>query len=541
MKPHAFWFAVLTILAALFLPVLPVDADELHLQSGSVLNGKLIAADERSIVFKTADSLLTKSRDEVRMIVLGGREIKVGALPPGVSVTQGLTVRRWATFRRITNFQRGADAKFINNSKISADGSKIIFSTYSGTYVINADGSSLVRLSDKRNNGFIDISADAKNVTWYNAEEGLMVANSDGAGRLKMPGGLQVDSLRMTARGDLLVVLAGGNISTLPTDGSGIKRVVSTEQAAKVAGTDANGNFWRGWPSGLDMSDDGSRIVFHFLWDAFAVGSDGGGLRKLTDFGRTDDRSLGRVRISGDGRRVAYYNSRNESSFTVVDWDGGNRLDQAGAYLNSGEWMQMSRDGAKALISWGLRIFDGNGKGRWNVDDIGGVWGAHPLTRVRLATASADFKRVCVEIESAESVDQGRPSQLVVVDFDPPTLNGAIPMANIDISPRFLINDGSTQAGISAQITDPNLQYAGVMPMRAGLRLADWNYGNLPMKKPADKAKGSDNIFESDPLRMQTNSGKPVPPGPLSMRVFSVSKEGHVFMLEMDGFEARLP
>ena len=65
MKANAFWLAVLTVL---FCPVLPVDADELHLQNGSVLSGRLIAADEHSIVFKSADSLITKSRDEVRMM-----------------------------------------------------------------------------------------------------------------------------------------------------------------------------------------------------------------------------------------------------------------------------------------------------------------------------------------------------------------------------------------------------------------------------------------------------------------------------------------
>ena len=71
----------------------------------------------------------------------------------GIPGTEALRPVRRTSYRRITSFQRGADAKFISDAKISADGSTIIFGTIAGTYTIAADGSKLVQLSDKRNNG----------------------------------------------------------------------------------------------------------------------------------------------------------------------------------------------------------------------------------------------------------------------------------------------------------------------------------------------------------------------------------------------------
>ncbi|MBI5428036.1 MAG: hypothetical protein HZA02_07130 [Nitrospinae bacterium] len=507
-----------------------------------MIGGKLLAADEKTVVFKTAEGLLAKSREEVRAIFLGEPQAAAGSLPPGLSAANGLEIKRWTTFRRITNFQRGPGAKFVYEVKISADGSKIVFASYQGTFVVNADGSGLVQLSDKRNNGLVDISADAKKIAWYSPEDGLMVANSDGSARMKVPGGLKVDSLRMTAKGDRLFVLVPeqGGIYALPSDGSGLRRVVHISAAAKVAGTDENNNYWRGWPAGLDISDDGSRLAFTFLYDAFTANGDGGGLRKLTEFGKAQDLSLSRVRISGDGRRVVYHNARgDQSALTVMDWDGGNRFEYKGNNVNNGDWIRFSHDARAIVMSWGLRLFDGDGKGQWNADDLGGANpGPHALVRAKMGSIGADLKRAVLEIEGPESVDQGRPSQLVVAEFNPPSLNGLGPLENIEAAPRFMLNDGSNSSIVSARVNEADLLYAGVLLMREGFRLNDWLSWHLPLKKDPKAKVG---VFSSEPVAMRSYSGKPMAAGPVTLRVFTIGKNGNVLTVDLEGLEARQP
>ena len=509
-------------------------SDELRFRDGRVVSGQLVSFDGRVFTFRTSQETLTIPREQVAAVFIGMAGVPGISLPPFVSAGEGFKVVRWTTFRRITNFQGGADAKVINNSKISANGSKIVFSTYAGTYTINSDGTNLILLSDKRNEGLIDISSDSKKVAWGD-NSGLFVANSDGTGQVKMPGGFQVISMRMTAMGDRLIVLAPERgILMLPTDGSDVRRVATTAEVAKVAGTDENGNHWRGWNSGLDISNDGSRLVFHFLWDAFAMNSNGTELRKLTQFLNPENRSLRCVRISGNGQKIAYLNQPmdgNQSTLAFLDWDGGNLRKFTGAEVAYGDWMQCSADGSKVALSWGLRLHDSDGQGKLDVAYVG-PGTPTSVDRACSATMTADMRRVCLRL------DIGPSNQLVVVDFNPMTLTGAPPLNNLSASPRFLLTDGATNTILSAQTQDPELQYVGFMPMRAGWFLnCSYYYSGLNDEGRDGDQTAKDGTFGNNTLRLHTDFK--VVPGPLTLRFFAFNRAGHMLSVDVEGLEAR--
>lgn len=512
-------------------------ADELQMRDGTKATGTLVAADDKTIVFRSSGGLLTKSRDDVRAVFLGEAAPAPGGPPPGVSADEPLKIVRWTTFRRITHFQTNEIAP-INNCKLSADGSKVIFSTYGATFVVNADGSGLTKLSDKRNEGLIDISADAKKVVWYDGTWEGFVANSDGSGRVKLPGGFQIQSLRMTARGDRVIALSAdqGRILALAADGSDVRRITGTAEVAKAAGVDENNNHWRGIPSGLDISDDGSRIVFHFLWDAFAVGGDGTGLRRLTQFQSPEDRSLYRVRISGNGRKVAWHNEKGaESTVTIEDWSGGGRVAHTGMRAASGNSLFVSQDAAKVAMSWGARLYETGGDASWDAGDFGLAGDEpKPLHRANVMSLSADGRRACLNLDIG-------PSQLVIVDFNPPALNGVPRLEHVRASPRFLLNDGSTNATLSAQTGGDDLQYVGATVFRDGWRLdaIGWPDRRLNDDGREGDEKAKDGTFSTDQLRFA--SGAKIAPGPVTLRFFAFTKAGHALAVDVEGVEARQP
>lgn len=459
--------------------------------------------------------------------------------PHGVSALAPLKITRWTAFRRITNFQRGEDAKFINAARISADGSKIAFSAYNGTYVINSDGAGLTRLSDKRNEGRVDISSDGRKVVWYEGDnrEGY-VGNSDGSGKTRLSGSFHVQSVRITANGDrVFAVSREMGVLLLPIDGSQERKLITTASVSKLNGVEENGNFW-GWENVLDISDNGSKLVFQFLSDAFAAQGDGSGLRQLTRNRPSEETALTSVRISGNGGKILTYNTYgSKPGMAIMDWDGGNRVDYAGANYFHGNWMQLSHDGKRAALSWGLRILESDGNSSWNALDFG----RELLYRPAMASLTADFKRACLVIEGMESTDQGRPSQLVVVDFNPSRLGPAPAIGDIGVSPAIIPNDGSKSVTTSARITGEDLTYVVAKMLRNGWQLPDVSYTEQLLFDDGSNGDPSakDGIFTTNRLTL-TSYGK-VAPGPLALRFTAANKAGHLLSVETEGFEARSP
>ena len=463
-----------------------------------------------------------------------------GDAADGASTAPGaLTPVRRTSYRRITNFPRGPEARFITGAKISADGKTIIYGTTSGTYTIAADGTKLLQLSSKPSNGLVDLAANGSKVVWYDNDHVGFVAGSDGAGKVMLPAVATVKAVRMTAAGDQIFVTApdSGGVLKFPADASAMKVVMTTTEVSTLNGVQPNGNHWRGV---LDISDDGSKVVFTFLWDAFSMTGEGAGLKQLTQFLMPENRTLNLVRISGSGSKLAWNVEDGEkSAVTISDWDGGNKVVYLGFTYSSGTWLQLPGDGSKAVLGWGIRVLDASKVAPYDAIDSGS--NSIPLGRPAMVTMTADHKRAALVIEGQESTDQGRPSQIVVVDFDPATSNGAPSIEGTRASLTQLPNDGSKASTVSAVVTDTEVTEVNTVALRGGLRLGatpwmHWALGDIGMN---GDTVAMDSTYSTNALTVNTDFK--VTPGPFTLRFVASNKAGHVLMVDTEGLEARSP
>jgi hypothetical protein len=456
----------------------------------------------------------------------------------GLSTGKGLAIARWHTIRRITNFPRGDDVKFIVASKISGNGSRIVFAAQQGCFTIRPDGTGLVRLSDKPCQ-MIDISRDGSRVAWCEGRDALFVGAADGGGggggREQMPGGLNVVSMRLTADGSKLFVLVPekDGIFVLPADGTDVKKVNATEPVCKLLGTETNANHWRS----LDVSDDGTRLAFNLLLDVFTCNADGSDLRQVTHNKQYAIAPTG-YRISGDGRRVDYFRASRETSAMVFCDTGG-----GGAVEIPQPWAEIrdlapSRDGGQVAASWGVRLFNADGRTFYDALDTG----PEVLSRPCSISLTDDLRRAVVQIDGPVSVDQGAPSQLAVIDFSPASLAGCPALRDVTAKPRFLPNDGSTSVALSANAGDPELKQIGAVLIRNGAEDPDMKtFFALHDDGANGDAKAGDGTYANNALLLHTNSGKPMKPGPITLRLHAMNKAGNVTVVDLDGLEVRQP
>jgi hypothetical protein len=153
-----------------------------------------------------------------------------------------------------------------------------------------------------------------------------------------------------------------------------------------------------------------------------------------------------------------------------------------------------------------------------------------------------DFRRAVVQVDGPVSVDQGAPSQLAVVDFNPPSLAGCPALTGVTARPKFLPNDGSTSVTLSADAGDPELKQIGAVLIRNGAEDPDMKTF-FPLRDDGANgdARAGDGTYTNNALLIHTNSGKPMKPGPITLRLHAVSKAGNATVIDLDGLEVRQP
>ncbi len=108
----------------------------------------------------------------------------VGILSWNIESSAQTQVLRALDFQRITGFET---EWFIADMKMSADATKIVFSTGGPTnrvFTLNTDGSGLTQIFDFQRQGFgpsVDISGDGDRIVWCDGYGELYSANSDGS------------------------------------------------------------------------------------------------------------------------------------------------------------------------------------------------------------------------------------------------------------------------------------------------------------------------------------------------------------------------
>ncbi len=468
-------------------------------------------------------------------------------IPEGLSADGPLRITRWATWRRVTDHGRSQPPFTMYALRISADGRRIAFGGYEGVRTVGADGSGSAVVSTKRTeDGSLDINADGTTVAWYSGEEGLIVADADGSERRQLPVRAQCFSVRLSGDGRRVFVLEpgfeGGGIVVYPADGGPGRTLVTTEQAARTAGVDANGNHWRGGLSGLDVSADGSRLVFQFLWDALALDVNTGALRRLTQHaGNPPDPGLQRVRISRDGSRIAWVHEGPDADSRYIqftDWDGGGPVRQTGHQIQGSDWVQFADDGARLGVGWGLRFFPADGSAGYDATDLGS---RDPLHRPQKSSIDSTGRRAALVVE--EPVAEGMPGsfQVYVADFAPRDLAGNPALTGIAIDNPVMRMDGSSTHLVTLSYSGTALSRAGIVLMRPGLTVPQQLRGGLwdglgdPEERPY--IGGGPRPLVSARLRLPNDTT--LPPGPVTVRVWAKDAEGRMTVVDLEGAEVR--
>ncbi|MBC8106140.1 MAG: hypothetical protein H7Z14_06085 [Anaerolineae bacterium] len=470
-----------------------------------------------------------------------GGDAASGGIAGQVSAGKNLQLARWTTFRRITDFPRGEGAQIVTVAKMSADGSRIVFGTGKGLFVMNTDGSDVRAIAQGTPISHVDISADGRKVAWFQRGEKstLFTANSDGSDITPMPmnGASMLNAMRLTADGSRLFVISfeKAGIYMMPSDGSDLKRIVDTASVCKLLKTDENSNHWR---NSMEISDDGSRIVFHLLWTVFGINSDGSDLHIIAN---RKTYGINGFALSGDGQTVAVHESSDaEKSGTYFHGFDGREVSRFKTNAEDVWSMHLASDGGRVFTSPGVRVFSADGKTFHDPCDTGPNLWANPM----LIGVSRDGTRACLRIDGPESTDQGRPHQFVMVEFNPArTVAGVPTLIGASASPKFFLADGSSNvmATIKSNVEEP--RSVGAVLVINGARprnIANMSFAMNDTAADGDAAK-EDGTYTSSSVNGRTYDGKPLPAGPIMLRVHVLDKDWNLTVADFEGLEVRTP
>ena len=194
-------------------------------------------------------------------------------------------VLRALEFQRITSFETEL---FIADMKMSADATKIVFST-SGpavkVFTLNTDGSGLTQIFDFQRQGFgpsVDISGDGDRIVWCDGYGELYSANSDGSDvrelatliphppiwsdfepEIPLPPRITLDGSQIFFVNAIWDPLMSG-VWRINSDGSDLTQIFNYVQLSRdVFGRDGS-EYDRGvaFSDGFSISGNGTRMVF---------------------------------------------------------------------------------------------------------------------------------------------------------------------------------------------------------------------------------------------------------------------------------------
>lgn len=452
---------------------------------------------------------------------------------------------------------------------LSDDGQRIVFGTHPGEFaadprnrifVLNADGTGQREVDVYPFLCFcgsmLDLSADGAQVLSSDSVQ-LRVADGNGGGGrelIALDSG-EINAMRISGDGRAVFFRVYRDTTirnTSPSqpiergiyrinpDGSDLRQIVGPDQMATLFGVAPDQAPFFGASSGLDVSQDGSRVVFASTSTdtdpatggtareaLFAVNGDGSELHRL--LGPTFTYVYGNA-ISGDGATVAYVTAdfgtgRQEAGVIGFDGGGARPLTDSttirpgtGGNLPSGERIELSFDGSRLLLGSSGVLYDTSGGGQLALGVAApGVPSDHtPLVGDGLyrATMSADVMRVLYLFQP-----YGEPYQLARLDLNPADLTGAPSIMDGSVSPAYVLTETRSTATVSARVSplEP-VPWVGSRVLLAGL--PDDNVGTSYSSPLVDDgtqgdATAKDGLFTNNTL--STNCCAEV--GPRTVRV----------------------
>ena len=228
------------------------------------------------------------------------------AVPPLHPLPRGLAAagRRVAVLENIT-----PSCPCNGSAQWSPDGKRIAWSRAGTIYVMNADGSTVRRVSPAGGAALTGqpwSSDGAKLAYGYRrndrAPSEVHVVGADGRGRRRLTMG---EEPTWSPAGQRLSFLRGGNIWTIDADGSGARRLTSDARGAQ---------------RGAEWSPDGTRLAAVRKGGLYVIAAGGGGQTRISRVGSLDPRR-GPARWSRAGDRIVF----SDGSVIVINRDGSGR------------------------------------------------------------------------------------------------------------------------------------------------------------------------------------------------------------------------
>jgi len=363
------------------------------------------------------------------------------------------------------------------NSKMSADGSKVIFADYATKiYTINFDGTESKEIFnfEHRADPWLDISSDGSKVVFGNRGE-FYIANSDG-GQLvhinKLPNGnggefwLDIRLRpRITADGsEVYFCNTGGGedmggIWKISTDGSNPQQLISYTDIRNEYQLPYNqdwGNFL--FHPEFDISDDGSVIIFattivpsDFTYKLMVL--EGGNLSIL--FEPIASTHSGSSALSGDATKVVAIKPLDGSNAAICSFnlDGSNLLQLKHVSGLSSTQLQLTRDGSKVFINWNgtngtCFLINTDGTNNGNLGIIQAFWLDQTLPFRGLNMSNISFDGQRINFACAEPI-HNRLRKIWVAEIDPPSFGNAPVISNVTLTPLWLVSNGLSASTFS--------------------------------------------------------------------------------------------
>lgn len=404
------------------------------------------------------------------------------------------TIIRTIVYRQISSFTSSV-VPYIARLKVSADGSKIIFSggDTKKVFTINADGTSFREVFDyatfRPGPGasllFVDISANGSRIIWTDTAEEIFVANFDGSNRQRIataiPGGfgsanrleLAGYGPRLTADGSRVYFYHLGDtldtegVYVIDANGANLRKLFSYRQISAVFGLNGSETSCGAarFTGNLDISDNGARLIMGTGCTRFPGGDaltfDGTTLRSLTSAtGRVAGNRESRLAISGDGSKVAAFRAvgNEERAVFSLNFDGSSQTKLLGNVSVDGLiFGGLTTNGAQALASSTdsyLPLLNTNGSGRVNLIiptdcDIAPQFPLFGGDDRGASSLSADGRRFAFRTRVP-----GEPEQLWVADINPVSTGDAPRITEVTFNPSYVVANGSTASTFTARATD---------------------------------------------------------------------------------------
>jgi hypothetical protein len=485
----------------------------------------------------------------------------------GSSTQAAATIIRTIVYRQISNFQSGSSPS-IGRMKMSADGSKIVFATdgVKKVFTINTDGTNFMEVFDYATfrDGcpcgvpWIDISADGSKIIWTDSVGEIFIANSDGSSRQRIAtefpktGGGTVGGAffntgpRITADGSrVYFYLYGGDPDTegayvIGANGANLQKLFSYRQISALFGQDGseyNGCGANRFTGQLDISDDGSRLIFGtacFIAEGAAIVFDGAALRILTtSTGRVASTNGSDFIISGDGNKIIIHRVVFGETYKLfsMNFGGGSQVELLSGTGSSLRFGRATTNGAAALTSannYPMSLVNTDGSGRVDLVVLGSECDVNPLTRAGIGSTvslSANGGRFAFTTEVP-----GEAEQIWIADINPISAGDASAISEVTFTPPYVVANRSTSSTFTARISGGQ---GGVRQLACSASLKNGAYGfsyiggGIPFGiglfddgKNGD-ATANDGIFTQTDVR--NNVAPPDAVNPLQIRVHAIA------------------